>query len=161
VTTVDAPTQGEDWLGLSSAALPLVEAVAWSVLPGCGAVVTFSGTTRDHAEDRTGVTLLEYEAYEEHVVARLERIAAGARSRWPDLGRLVLLHRLGAVPLGETSVLVVASAPHREEAFAAARFAIDELKATVPIWKREHWPGGSDWASAAQPVRESAREAGS
>ena len=65
----------------------------------------------------------------------------------------MLLHRTGDLGLSEPSVVVVASSPHRSEAFEAARFAIDTLKETVPIWKREHWTGGSDWASGAQPVR--------
>jgi molybdopterin synthase catalytic subunit len=129
-------------------------ALDWAVLPSCGAVVLFVGTARDHAEGRPGVTLLEYEAYEEQVAPRLRRIAAEARRRWPDLGRLVLLHRLGAVAVGEASVVVVASAPHRPEAFAAGRYAIDTLKATVPIWKREHWAGGVAWGLDACHVSE-------
>jgi molybdopterin synthase catalytic subunit len=107
--------------------------------------VLFSGTSRDHAGDRSGITALEYEAYDTHVVPRLTAIAATARGQWPDLGRLALLHRVGSVPVGESSVVVVASAPHRDVAFAAARFGIDTLKATVPIWKKEQWPGGSEW----------------
>ena len=77
----------------------------------CGAVVLFSGTARDHAPGREGVELLDYEAYEEHVVPRLADIAAEMRSRWPDLGRVVLIHRIGPVDIGESSVIVVASAP--------------------------------------------------
>jgi molybdopterin synthase catalytic subunit len=74
------------------------------------------------------------------------------RIRWPDLGRLVMLHRVGSVPIGESSVVVVASAPHRDAAFTAARFGIDTLKATAPIWKREQWDGGESWALEAQHV---------
>jgi len=146
------PIDGNDWIGLSREALPLTIAADWAVLASCGAVVTFSGTARDHAEGRDGVERLEYEAYEEQVVPRLEAIAAEARSRWPDLGRFVLLHRVGVVPIGASSVFVVASAPHRGSAFEAARFGIDTLKATVPIWKRETWADGESWGLASQPV---------
>jgi molybdopterin synthase catalytic subunit len=150
---VDAPG-GEDWLALTADPLPVEEALAWATRPDCGAVVVFCGTVRDHAEGRGNVTGLEYEAYDAQVVPRLASIAAESRDRWPMLGRLALLHRTGPLEVGETSVVVVASAPHRGDAFDAARFAIDTLKATVPIWKRETWEGGSDWATGAQPVAE-------
>jgi molybdopterin synthase catalytic subunit len=74
------------------------------------------------------------------------------KNQWSDLGRIALIHRVGDLKLGESSVLVVVSAPHRPEAFEAARFGIDALKATVPIWKREAWATGSDWALGAQHV---------
>jgi molybdopterin synthase catalytic subunit len=115
-------------------------------------VVVFSGTVRDHAEERPGVTALTYEAYAEQVEPRLAAIAAAARDRWPTVGRLALLHRTGELTVGESSVLVAASSPHRAEAFEAARFCIDTLKSTVPIWKRETWEGGSDWGLDAHPV---------
>jgi molybdopterin synthase catalytic subunit len=67
---------------------------------------------------------------------------------------VAVLHRTGEVPIGEAAVIVVVSAPHRAEAFAAAQFGIDELKATAPIWKRESWVGGDDWGTGAQPVRD-------
>ena len=83
----------------------------------------FSGTVRDHAEGRPGVTALTYEAYAEEVEPRLAEIAARPPGeRWPALGRLALLHRIGRLEVGECSVLVVASAPHRAEAFEAARY---------------------------------------
>jgi molybdopterin synthase catalytic subunit len=115
-------------------------------------VVLFTGTVRDHAEGRVGVTHLEYEAYETEVVPKLAGVAIEARRRWPELGRLAMLHRVGAVDVGEASVVVVASAPHRSEAFDAARFAIDTLKATAPIWKREFWTDGDAWGLGAQSV---------
>ena len=148
------PPHGEDWVGLTGAPLPVDAALSWAGLPHCGAVVLFCGTVRDHAEGRSGVTELEYEAYEEEVVPRLAAIAADARCRWPVLGRVALLHRVGCLEVGETSVVVVASAPHRPEAFGAARFCIDTLKSTVPIWKRETWAGGTDWATCSHPVSE-------
>ena len=146
------PADGENWLGLTSEPLPVAAAHDWAVVPGCGAVVLFTGTVRDHADGRAGVSSLEYEAYEEQVVPRLEEIVDETRARWPQLGRLVLLHRVGRLEVTEPSVVVVASAPHRPEAFEAARFAIDTLKATVPIWKRETWEGGVDWGTCAHDV---------
>ena len=144
----------DTWVGLTADPLPVGRVGEWAVLPGCGGVVVFTGTVRDHAEGRPGVSRLEYEAYEEQVVPRLADIAGEARRRWPDAGRLVLLHRTGPLDVGEASVVVAASAPHREEAFAAARFLIDTLKATVPIWKREAWDGGEDWSLAATAIDE-------
>lgn len=119
----------------------------WVVQGDCGAVVTFTGTVRDHAGERTGIELLEYEAYEEHVVPAMSRVAGEVRRRFAPVGRTVLWHRVGALTVSEVAVVVAVSTPHRDGAFAAARWAIDELKATAPIWKREHWPGGAEWVS--------------
>ena len=121
-------------------------------MPECGAVVQFSGTARDHSLDRPGVDLLEYEAYTEVVAPRLGAIASEMRRRWNDLGRIALLHRLGAVAVGDPAVVVAVSSPHREAAFEAARFAIDTLKTTVPIWKRERWQGGESWGLEPQHI---------
>jgi molybdopterin synthase catalytic subunit len=134
--------------------LPIGAIYEWAVRPDCGAVVLFSGTVRDHADGRSGVSVLEYEAYESQVTPRLRAIEEAARAKWPTLGRFALLHRVGALALGESSVVVAVSSPHRPEAFEAARFGIDTLKATVPIWKREHWDGGSDWGLAATEITE-------
>jgi molybdopterin synthase catalytic subunit len=147
---VHAPA-GDTWIALTDSELPVGEVVDWAVQPGCGAVVLFSGTVRDHAEGRTGVSKLVYEAYTEQVEPRLAAIAEEARRRWP-VGRLALLHRVGELVVGESSVVVVASTPHRPEAFESARFCIDTLKATVPIWKRETWEGGEDWGLCAHDV---------
>ena len=149
---LEPPVDGDDWTGLSSGPLPVVAASEWVVLPSCGGVVVFTGTARDHSVGRDGVTRLEYEAYEEQVVPRLDEIAAAARDRWPDLGRIALLHRIGEVPLTEAAVVVAVSAPHRVAAFEAARFGIDTLKETVPIWKREDWSEGSSWGREAQHI---------
>ncbi len=125
----------------------------WCVRPHCGAVVLFSGTVRDHADGRDDVERLEYEAYDEMVVPKLSEIVDETRARWPDIGRIVLVHRVGSLELGESSVVTAVSAPHRPEAFAAARFAIDALKVSVPVWKREVWSDGADWGTnAAQLV---------
>jgi molybdopterin synthase catalytic subunit len=142
----------DDWVALGDDPLPVAAALEWAVRPDCGAVVVFIGTVRDHAEGRANVTALEYEAYEEEAGPRMAAILAEARRRWPALGRLALLHRTGRLAVTEASVVVVASAPHRPEAFAAARWCIDTLKATVPIWKRETWEGGEDWSACDDPV---------
>ena len=150
--SVKPPSTGDDWVGLTGGRLPVEAALEWAVLPGCGAVVNFVGTVRDHAEGRPGVTGIEYEAYVEQVEPRLRAIAKAARDRWPCLGRVVLLHRVGSLDVTEASVLVVSSTPHRAEAFAATRFCIDTLKSTVPIWKRESWSGGVEWGLDARDV---------
>lgn len=117
--------------------LPVATAGDWVVRPDCGAVVLFSGTARDHSEGVQGVVRLDYEAYEEHVDASLTEVAADTRAKWPMIGRIVMLHRAGEVAVGESSVVVAVSAPHRQEAFEAARYCIDTLKETAPIWKKE------------------------
>ena len=151
---LDPPDGRDDWVGVFAGSLPLGAAAAFVERQDCGASVVFTGAVRDHSEGRPAVRSLEYEAYEEEVTPRLAAIATEARARWPSLGRLVLLHRTGVLGVGEASVLVAASAPHRAEAFDAARFCIDTLKATAPIWKRETWEGGTDWSACAHPVSE-------
>ena len=118
--------------------------------PRAGAVCVFLGTVRDHAPGREGVSHLEYEAYGGVVEAKIARVVAETRERWPVLG-VVVVHRLGSLPVGETSVGVAVSAPHRDQAFAAARYLIDEVKARAPIWKKEHWPGGAEWVQEEEP----------
>ncbi len=142
-----------DWVGLTPDPLPVTEVVAWATTPGSGAIVTFLGVVRDHSEGRPDVTGLTYEAYEEEATHRLGDVAAEVRRRWPDVDRVALLHRTGRLALSEPSVAVVVSSPHRPEAFDAARFAIDTLKETVPVWKQEHWAGGDDWGQCAHDVR--------
>ncbi len=149
-----APEKGDDWVALIPTPLPVADASAWVVRPDCGATVTFTGTARDHAPHRPGVHHLEYEAYEGPAGERLHALVAEARVRWPTLGRVALLHRTGVVAIGDAAVVVAVSSPHRAEAFEAARFAIDELKRTVPIWKREAWDGGESWGLEAQHLTE-------
>ena len=141
-----------DWIELRASELPVAEVISWMPEPGCGAFDCFCGTVRDHSEGRRGVERLEYEAYEPAVVTRLDQIAAEARRRWPEIGRLALLHRIGPLEVGEVSVVVAVSTPHRHESFEATRFCIDTLKATVPIWKREIWEGGEDWGLCAHEL---------
>ena len=114
--------------------------------PGAGAVVLFLGVVRDNARGQR-VTRLEYEAYEALARREMEKIAATIGSRWPTT-RVAIIHRTGRVAVGEASVAVTVSAPHRAEAFEAARYAIDTLKLTVPIWKKEIWESGEAWVGA-------------
>jgi molybdopterin synthase catalytic subunit len=157
---VRAPASGDDWFALTDEALPVAVLYDWVLRPDCGAVVVFSGTVRDHAEGRDGVEQLAYEAYEQAVVERFGAIAAEARSRWPTVGRLAIVHRLGPLVVSETAVVVAVSSPHRDEAFDAARFVIDTLKETVPIWKHETWRDGADWGTGAAPIRDVQRVGG-
>ena len=147
------PPASGDWLAVTDEVLPLEEAAAWATTPSSGAVVAFLGVVRDHSDGRDGVHSMTYEAYEEEAVPRLAAVAEAARREWPVVERIALLHRVGDLGLSEASVLVVVSSPHRPEAFEAARFCIDTLKETVPIWKREHWAEGSDWGTSTSPVR--------
>ena len=149
----EPPTDARDWVAITDAPLTADAAVSWATTPGAGAVVTFLGVVRDNAAGRPGVRGMTYEAYEEPALRAMREIIAEARRRWPDVERVALLHRVGELALSETSVAVVASAPHRSAAFEAARFCIDTLKESVPIWKQEHWSGGSDWAIEQHALR--------
>ena len=104
----------------------------------------FLGTVRDSSPGRAGVTHLEYEAYAEQVEAEIGRIVAEAHERWP-IRRAAAVHRVGELEIGEISVGVAVSSPHRVDAFPAARYLIDELKSRAPIWKKEHWSDGAEW----------------
>ena len=129
---------GDDVIDVSS----LVDEV---VRPDSGASVLFLGTVRDHSDAADGVTHLEYEVYPEQVEPKIREIVDEAAEQWPVLS-VVVEHRSGTVNLGEASVAVAVSSGHRADAFAAAKFIIDELKTRAPIWKKEHWPGGSNWS---------------
>lgn len=147
-----APHDADDWLELTAQELPISEVYQWALRPDCGAVVLFSGTVRDHADGRTDVTSLEYEAYDDAVIPAFRAIAQETRRRFPDARRIAILHRTGTLMLEESSVVVGVSSAHRPVAFDAARFAIDALKETAPIWKKENWTGGSDWGTGAHDI---------
>ena len=128
--------------------LAVAEAMNFVADPAAGGTVLFSGTVRDHS-DAGMVTGLEYEAWQERAQARLTAIGGEMFARWP-VRRVALLHRIGRLDVGEISVLVCCSAPHRGDAFEAARHGIERIKEDVPIWKREslatgeaHWVMGS------------------
>jgi molybdopterin synthase catalytic subunit len=110
----------------------------------CGAVVTFLGTVRDLTGDQV-TTALDYEAYPGMAEKKMAEIEEDTRSRWP-VGEIALVHRLGHLEVGEVSVAVAVSCPHRAQAFEACRHAIDRLKELVPIWKKENWADGrTEW----------------
>jgi molybdopterin synthase catalytic subunit len=112
--------------------------------PHCGGVVTFLGTVRDLTEGRVTVAL-DYEAYPGMAEKKMAEIEDDVRRRWP-VGDVMLVHRVGRLDVGEISVAVGVSCPHRAEAFEACRYAIDRLKELVPIWKKENWAdGATDW----------------
>ncbi len=113
-----------------------------------GAVLVFEGVTRNHHDGRA-VVRLEYEAYASMAKTQMSVICDTIASRWPG-SRVAMIHRIGVVDVGEASVVIAVSAPHRDEAYAASRFAIDTLKASVPIWKKEVYADGSVWKANAE-----------
>jgi len=110
---------------------------------GAGAICTFTGIVRDTSRGRS-VTHLEYEAYAEMATAEMRKIAAEIAQRWPE-ARVAMAHRTGRLEIGEASVVVSVSCPHRAEAIDACRWGIDRLKESVPIWKKEHADDGTYW----------------
>jgi molybdopterin synthase catalytic subunit len=114
---------------------------------GEGAVTAFLGLVRDHNEGRK-VLFLEYEAYEPLAVKAMHLIVEEARTAWPGAD-LAIHHRTGRLELGEASIAIAAASPHRGDAFAACRYAIERVKQIVPIWKREHFDGGDVWLQGA------------
>src|SRR4029077_5240592 len=121
--------------------------------PGAGAVCTFTGIVRDNSRGRS-VTYLEYEAFVEMATEQMRRIADEIAEKWPE-ARVAMAHRTGRLEIGEPSVVVAASAPHRAEAIAACKWGIDRLKESVPIWKKEHATDGTYWieGDSAEPAR--------
>ncbi|MEO6602181.1 MAG: molybdenum cofactor biosynthesis protein MoaE [Polyangiaceae bacterium] len=130
---------------IREAALSLDEVVAAVARPEAGAVVTFVGTVRNE-NGGLPVTRLEYQAYASMAVKEMARIGAEISERIPG-SRLAVLHRVGSLAVGDAAVICAASTPHRTEAFEACRQLIDQIKARVPIWKREHGPSGPYWVS--------------
>lgn len=127
-----------------------VRAVEAAVLsPSCGAVLVFLGTARDSFGDRR-VLRLSYEAYAPMALAEMDRITDEIAARWPGT-RAVIVHRLGVVPVQEPTVVIAVSSPHRSEAYDASRFALEALKARVPVWKKEIYEDGSAWKANQQP----------
>lgn len=114
--------------------------------PRAGGVVLFLGTVRDNARGQS-VRYLEYEAYQTLALREMNRVADEATRRWPLLG-IGIVHRLGRLEVGDVSVAIAVSSAHRREAFEAGRFAIDTLKQSVPIWKKEVWEGGEVWVGS-------------
>jgi len=128
---------------LTAAPIDLAAVAAEVADERAGAIATFVGTTRVQSRGRT-VTHLEYEAYEGMAERELERIAGSLKQRY-ELCEVAIAHRVGRVGIGETSVAIAVSAPHRADALAACKDAIDTLKDTVPLWKKEVYEGGEEW----------------
>jgi MoaE-MoaD fusion protein len=112
--------------------------------PGAGGVVIFSGVVRNQTDGRP-VKFLEYEAHPPMAEVKMREIGAEIRARWSGIRRIAMLHRIGRLEIGESSVLIAVSAAHRGDAFEACRYAIDTLKRTVPVWKKEHFEDGEVW----------------
>jgi len=123
--------------------IDLKELVDYVSDPEAGAIASFIGTTRNNNEGRK-VIGLDYDGYSEMAEKELARIGADAKTKWP-ICRMAIIHRLGPVQITEASVIIAVSAGHRDAAFAACRFAIEEIKKTVPIWKKEVYEGGEIW----------------
>ena len=147
-----APPEGDTWIGLSASPLPVAEAAAWAVRPTAAAWSSSRAppATTPRADPRSSGSSTRPTRSRSFPAWRTS--AGEARARWPVVGRIALLHRVGVLEIGESAVVVAVSAPHRDEAFAAARFCIDTLKRSVPIWKRESWTGGESWGLEAQHI---------
>jgi molybdopterin synthase catalytic subunit len=128
---------------VQAAPLSLDALLAEVEAPESGGVVTFTGVVRNHSRGEA-IEHLEYEAYEPMAEAEMRKIVRRVRERWPEV-RIAMAHRIGRLEIGQPAVMIAAAAPHRGEAFEACRFAIDTLKQTVPIWKKEFAESGAYW----------------
>ena len=141
--------KNQDSLQLTLVPLDIAEVYTLADDGANGAVVVMSGTVRNQTDGKPVVSL-EYQAYQPMAIAIFEDIARQIRTNWTDINHIVIHHRIGHLTIGEISVLVAIGSPHRTEAFAACKFAIDTLKHNAPIWKKEHWQDGSStWVSIA------------
>jgi molybdopterin synthase catalytic subunit len=126
--------------------IDLNEAYAYLSVPEAGAMNLFVGTVRNHANHK-GVMKLVFEAYEPMAIKEMEKLAALAKGKWP-ISKLLMIHAVGEKAIGDPVVVIGVATPHRQAAFEACRFLIDELKNTVPIWKKEFYEDGSIWVNA-------------
>ncbi len=140
---------GEDLCALVRTPIETSEIVAALKGPADGAVVVFEGIVRNHSGNHSTL-YLEYEAYEAMALAKLHELGEKMRAQF-SIRRWAMVHRLGRLEIGETSVLIVVSSAHRAAAFDACRFAIDTLKRTVPVWKKEFFRDGAVWAEGEIP----------
>jgi molybdopterin synthase catalytic subunit len=136
-----------DSFAITIAPLLVEEIYALADDPRNGAIVVMSGMVRNQTNGQA-VESLEYQAYQPMALKVFENIATEIRQKWSDVTRVVIHHRIGRLKIGEISVLIAVGCPHRREAFEACQYAIDTLKHTAPIWKKEHWKdGSSSWVS--------------
>ncbi|NEQ37189.1 MAG: molybdenum cofactor biosynthesis protein MoaE [Okeania sp. SIO3I5] len=141
------PKQEQDNFSITIAPLSIEDIYALADNPANGAVVVMSGTVRNQTDGKPVVSL-EYQSYQPMAIKVFEQIATEIRIQWPEVNTVVIHHRVGRLKISEISVLVAIGCPHRSEAFEACRYAIDTLKHTAPIWKKEHWAdGSSSWVS--------------
>jgi molybdopterin synthase catalytic subunit len=131
---------------ITSETLNLSECVEKVMSPQAGGIDVFIGTVRDHTKGKK-VVRLEFEAYEKMALSEMQRIADEMMKRWP-LHKILIHHRVGVLQIGEVPVIIAVSASHRAAAFDACRYAIDTLKETVPIWKKEIFEDGEEWVAA-------------
>jgi molybdopterin synthase catalytic subunit len=138
--------------------IDLQELVRYVTDPEAGAIATFIGTTRNNNDGRT-VIALDYDGYVAMAEKELARIGEDAKKRW-QICRMAIVHRLGPVQITEASVVIAVSSGHRDAAFAACRFAIEEIKKTVPIWKKEVFEGGEVWigTQTGEPLAQKAED---
>ncbi len=144
------PSLTEDLIRIVREAIEPEALVRHVRAPADGAVATFDGCVRNHSHGRATL-YLEYEAYEAMAMAKMREIAAAIHEKFA-IHQVAIVHRLGRLEIGETSVFIAVSAPHRPAAFDACRFAIDTLKRTVPIWKKEFFEDGAVWADGELPA---------
>ena len=137
----------EDLIAISAEAIDVAQVLAAVQDDRAGAINTFIGTVRNRNEGRD-VVALDYEAYDAMAVRQLQHVVAQARERWPMLARVAVVHRKGALTIGDVAVVVAVATPHRGESFAACEFIIDTLKQVVPIWKKEQYQDGTSWIAA-------------
>ena len=139
----------EDRIEITRALIPNAEIAVQVRTDGDGAVVAFDGCVRNQSHGRATL-YLEYEAYEAMALAKMQEIAAHIHAQYA-ICKVAMVHRLGRLEIGETSVFIAVSAEHRAAAFDACRYAIDTLKKTVPIWKKEFFADGAVWADGELP----------
>ena len=139
----------EDRIEITRALIPNAEIAVQVRTDGDGAVVAFDGCVRNQSHGRATL-YLEYEAYEAMALAKMQEIALHIHAKYA-ICKVAMVHRLGRLEIGETSVFIAVSAEHRAAAFDACRYAIDTLKKTVPIWKKEFFADGAVWADGELP----------
>jgi molybdopterin synthase catalytic subunit len=140
-----------DWVQITADPIDSAEAIAFVTDPAAGAIDVFLGTTR--AERNAAgheLVALDYEAYEAMALQQMQELARRARERWP-ICKIAILHRVGRVAVGQSSVIIAVSTPHRADSFAACQFMIDNLKADIAIWKKEVWDDGkTTWVNTGR-----------
>jgi molybdopterin synthase catalytic subunit len=143
-----------DFIEIRETTLSAADAIAFVAAPAAGGIDVFLGTTRaEKSSDGRELVALDYEAYSEMALQQMRDLAKRAREKWL-IAKLAILHRVGRVVVGEPSVIIAVSTPHRADAFAACKFLIDSLKAEVAIWKKEIWADGSgSWVHPAGESR--------